>query len=141
GYLSAVMGRRVLYRELTCVARGDAECRFVGKTVNLWGPDAEAELAYYTESKIVEELDEAYRRIRDQHRILSQITFMHDQLTQIVLEGRGRRALVETVGRLLNASVAVEDPQLRPLASWNPPEGNGEPPFLGPVAERDPDLV
>lgn len=141
GYLSAVMGERVLYKELTCVARGDAECRFVGKTVNLWGPEAEAELAYYTESKIVEELDEAHRRIRDQHRILAQITFMHDQLTKIVLEGRGRQALVETVGRMLNAAVAVEDPQLRPLASWIPPEQQGSPPFLGPVAERDRDLV
>lgn len=142
GYLSAVMGQRVLYKEVTCVARGDAECRFVGKTVDLWGAEAERELAFYTESKIAEELDEAHRRIHRQHELLTRITRMHDELTRLVLDGRGRRALVEAVGSMLNTPVVVEDVALRPLASWTPP-GSPEPEalYLGPLAASDPSLM
>ncbi|MBO8140749.1 MAG: XylR N-terminal domain-containing protein [Firmicutes bacterium] len=142
GYQSAVMGRRVLYKEVTCVARGDPECRFVGKTIDLWGEVAEEELAFYTESKIAEELDEAHRRIREQHEMLAQIVSLHDQLTRIVLEGQGCQALAEAVGRMLEAFVAVEDRHLRPLAAWGP-SGRSEPSpvFLGDLAKADPAIV
>lgn len=144
GYLSAVMGRRVLYKETTCVARGDGECRFVGKTVDLWGKGADLELAYYTESKIVDELDEARERLHHQGRLLKRIAAMHDELTTIALQGRGRNALVEAVGRMLGTAVALEDDELRPLAAWSP-HAHGEedvaPCYIGSVATGDPVLV
>lgn len=142
GYTTAVVGRRVLFRELTCVARGDSACRFVGKTVDAWGPEAEAELAFYSESKIAEELEAAHRRIQQQHRLLQQIMTMHEQLSRLVLEGRDRQALVETVGQMLGAPVAVEDRHLRPLAIWVPP-GEAAPPrdyLLGPRLADSPAL-
>jgi PucR family transcriptional regulator, purine catabolism regulatory protein len=61
---------------VTCVARGDAECRFVGRTVGEWGNDIEHELSYYGETKIAEELEEAHLHIQKQHTMLQGFYFI-----------------------------------------------------------------
>jgi DNA-binding NtrC family response regulator len=45
GYASTLLGRRVIFRELSCRACGDATCHIVGKPAEEWGDIAE-ELAY-----------------------------------------------------------------------------------------------
>lgn len=140
GYTTAVVGRQVVFKEVRCVAKGDSHCQFVGRTVDAWGPAIEDELVYYGESKIAEELEEAHRRSQAQHRLLQQIMAMHDELSRLVLDGKGRQALVETVGRMLGAAVSVEDRYLRPLAVWVPPDDAPVPGgyLLGPLAQEVP---
>lgn len=64
GYTSAVLGRQVIYKEVTCEARGDAHCRLVGRNVAQWGTEIEDELSYYTETKIGEELEAAHLNVQ-----------------------------------------------------------------------------
>lgn len=41
GYASALLGRRVEYREVECKACGHQSCRIVGKPADLWGDDSQ----------------------------------------------------------------------------------------------------
>ena len=43
GYTSAVVGRRILYKEVECAGCGDRHCRIVGKPIDEWEDAAEQE--------------------------------------------------------------------------------------------------
>ena len=45
GYVSGLVGRLVLFREVECRSMGSRQCRVIGKTAELW-PDAEEDLRY-----------------------------------------------------------------------------------------------
>ncbi|MDH2435843.1 sigma 54-interacting transcriptional regulator [Pokkaliibacter sp. MBI-7] len=45
GYVSGLVGRLVLFREVECRSMGSRQCRVLGKTAELW-PDAEEDLRY-----------------------------------------------------------------------------------------------
>ncbi len=113
GYGSAYMGRRVLYREVTCVGRGDPECRFVGKALSEWGDEVQAELPYYQESKIGQELEQA-------NHLLRTTAAVHEELSHLVLEGKGVPEITERLARLLGRPVAVQDEGGRLLAAYPP---------------------
>ncbi|MBX5437253.1 MAG: XylR N-terminal domain-containing protein [Alicyclobacillaceae bacterium] len=126
GYSTGLFDHHIVYKEITCTARGDKECRFVGQSVAAWGPAIQDELRYYEQTTITEELQEAYQRIRQQHLLLTRITSIHEQLNQMVLAGHDRSVIMETVGRILNSPIVVEDRQFHPIVTWAPPgwEGN-----------------
>jgi DNA-binding NtrC family response regulator/predicted hydrocarbon binding protein len=44
GYTSVFMGKPILYREVECRATGQPYCRIIGKPVEAWGEEAEAEV-------------------------------------------------------------------------------------------------
>lgn len=46
GFLTRLMGKRILVREVECIARGDARCRAVARPVEDW-PDAADDLQYF----------------------------------------------------------------------------------------------
>ena len=128
GFGTAYMGQRVIYREVACAGRGDPECRFVGRTLAEWGREVEAELPFYAEAKIAEELDRAYQEIQRQHQLLQQTAAIHDELTRLALEGKGLHEITASLSRLTGRPVVVEDVGHRLLAaapadSYTPPAG------------------
>jgi len=46
GYSSEFMGRPILYREVECQSMGQPACRIIGQPVEVWGEDAERDLAF-----------------------------------------------------------------------------------------------
>ncbi len=134
GYGTAFMGRRILYKEVACVGAGDPVCRFVGKALEGWGAEIESELPFYEESKVAEELDRAYREIRLRHQQLQRTAAVHEELTRLVLEGKGIEEITSALHRLLGCPVAVEDANHRLLAVV-PPDAMAprEPERTGPV--------
>lgn len=45
GYVSTLFGRLIVFREINCRSSGDAHCRVIGKSVELW-EDSEMDLRY-----------------------------------------------------------------------------------------------
>ncbi|SDP16765.1 Sugar diacid utilization regulator [Paenibacillus sp. yr247] len=142
GVSSGLFGRRILYKEITCVGRGDDQCRFVGKTVEDWGNEISKELLYYEASKIGEELEEALLLIQNKNNMLRSIMDIHEQLSRMVLAGQSRQVIIDTIGQMLNSPVIVQDRYFRPLTWWMPPGDDSEVNqyLLSPSREKSPEL-
>lgn len=118
GYASEVFGKKVIFKEVECIGKGDKHCLYVGKTAEEWGDEITDELINYEEDSLADELDCAYRRIEKQREILTLAFDIHQKLTQIVLEGKGLDTIAKTLGESLNCSVAIENPNFNILASY-----------------------
>ncbi|WP_026565605.1 XylR N-terminal domain-containing protein [Bacillus sp. UNC41MFS5] len=137
GVSTGIFGRKILYKEVACVGRGDTECRFIGRTVEEWGNDIEHELSFYGQTKIAEELEEAHQHIQKQHTMLQRIMEIHEQLNRMVLSGQSRQAVIDAIGQMLHSPVIVQDKYFRPLSWWLPNKENSsiEPYLIKPEKE------
>ncbi|MEB3103687.1 XylR N-terminal domain-containing protein [Ferviditalea candida] len=122
GFSTGLFGRQIIYKELSCVGRGDSYCHFLGKTVEEWGDEVLSELPFYSEAKIAEELEEAHDRIQQQHHLLTQIININEQLNRLILAGFDRTVILETIGKMMAAPVILEDRHFKPLAWWLTPD-------------------
>lgn len=120
GYRSACLGKKVIYKEVNCVGKGDDNCTFIGKTLEEWGAEIDSELAYYEVSKISEELEEAHRRITIQNGILERIVTIHEQLAQCILKGNGVEAIAASLAEFMKCTVILEDRHLVPQSTCFP---------------------
>lgn len=119
GYGSAYLGKKVIYKELTCIGKGDENCSFIGKTLEEWGDEISSELPYYEVSKISEELEAAHRRIKTQNKILEQAVTVHEQLTQCILQGKGVKDITANLAELLKCTVILENRDLLPQFTFS----------------------
>ncbi|CAM4238503.1 sigma-54-dependent Fis family transcriptional regulator [Vreelandella rituensis] len=62
GYATQLLGREVQYREVTCRACGDDDCRIIGKLAHEW-PDHQAFAELLREAPLIDELYELQARI------------------------------------------------------------------------------
>lgn len=83
----------------------------------------DARLALILASKLAVVIDNArlFANLETKNRLLQRAIDIHNQLTRIVLEGKGIEAITVTLAQLLNRPVQVEDQCLRPLAFGRPP--------------------
>lgn len=116
GYGSAFFGENVYYKETKCKGKGDPYCEFEGKTLAHWGENIQEELHYYEDKTISEELENAYKRIQKQNRQLERSLSVHQELSQLVLQGEGLTSISETISRIINSEVMVFDSKLKILA-------------------------
>jgi purine catabolism regulator len=72
GYCSAIMGVDILFKEVECIGKGDAHCKYVGKTVEEWG-DTEP-IIDFEQADLANELDRAYKRIETQRESEKRVT-------------------------------------------------------------------
>ncbi len=121
GFCSSMFGKKILYKEVECVGRGDERCRYIGKTVEEWGEECTQELSYYKEDKINEELVDAHQKISQSHQLLKKIMNFHKSLNQMVLEGKSSQMIIEEVGQMVDSPVVMEDIHFNPLNWYLPP--------------------
>jgi purine catabolism regulator len=118
GYSSEYFGKKIIYKEVECIGKGDKQCRYIGRTLEEWGEEVADELVNYEEESMANELDFAYRRIEKQKETLNLGSKIHHKLTNIVLEGKGLDTLAKTLGESLVCSVAIENSNFDLLASF-----------------------
>ncbi|WCN39500.1 XylR N-terminal domain-containing protein [Aneurinibacillus uraniidurans] len=118
GYSTEYFGKKVVYKEVECVGKGDTTCRFIGKTVEEWGDEILEELADYEDENLADELDLAYQRIEKQQHIMSIGMRLSQKLTQVVLQGKGLSTIAQVLGESLSCSVVVESPEFETIASY-----------------------
>lgn len=116
GYSSARLGKRIIYKEIECVGKGDDHCTYIGKTMEDWGDEILPELSYYEVSKISEELDVAHRRIQEQNKVLERTVTIHEQLTQCILNGQGIDDITSALAKLMKCTVVLENQHLESLS-------------------------
>lgn len=80
GYTSELMGRPIIYRELECRGRGDAQCRVVGRPVADWGNAIDDELACYQPQDFAGQFAELQDEVRRLRRSLEQREMQEDMI-------------------------------------------------------------
>ena len=124
GYGSAYLGKRVIFKEIKCVGKGDEHCTNIGKTLEDWGEEIVPELAYYEVSKISEELEAANGRIIAQNSILERIVTIHERLTQCILKGKGLDDIAASLAEVMKCVVILEDRYLVPQNTCFPKQNH-----------------
>lgn len=109
GYCTETLGKKVIFKEVECIAKGDSRCRYVGKTLEKWGKDLSEDLIDYEQEKIEDELDLAYKRIEKQKEVLNRVTTISQELTRIILQGKGLDDMAKILGESLRCGVIIEN--------------------------------
>lgn len=109
GYTSECLGKKVIFKETHCVAKGDKHCCYVAKTLEEWGSEIDDELINYEEQDIANELDIVYRRVERQSEILHVGSSVTKNLTSALLQGRGMDDFASILAKDLNMPVLIQN--------------------------------
>jgi purine catabolism regulator len=118
GYCSAILNKKVIFKEVECVGKGDHHCRYVGKTLEEWGSEIAEDLINYEQNDLADELDRAYKRIEKQSEIQTKVSLISQELTKIILQGKGFDAIVKTLGDRLHCYVFLENQNYNVISKY-----------------------
>lgn len=110
GYLSTVIGKKVIVKEVRCMAMGDEHCHWIAKTVGEWSgdPEIEQESYLYEADHINDELEETYEKLRLERDSLSKTYDVHLQLFKEVIFETGLQPIVEILYKKMKTPVMIE---------------------------------
>ena len=117
GYLTEICNQQVLFKEITCVAKGDKTCKWVARTIDYWSDEMNDELKYYEENPIVKELELTYEMLLTERNNLKNVSVFYNKLTEEILKERELQGIMETVYDLIKTPILIENIDLKPLAS------------------------
>lgn len=109
GFMSTVCGQKVLIKEVTCVGKGDAECRWVLKTQQEWQNENPDELEYVNEQPIVKELEYTYEQLIEQKEFIMRLADFQKRLTEEIANGCDVQTLATIVNELTQFPVVIDD--------------------------------
>ncbi|WP_338473002.1 XylR N-terminal domain-containing protein [Niallia sp. XMNu-256] len=116
GYLTKICNQMVIVKELSCQAKGDQFCRWIGKSLDYWNGEVDEELKLYQESPIVEELELTYEKLLEEKSCLEKSTIIHKKLTDELLQGNDLTSIAEVVFKETDTPGMITDEKHHPLA-------------------------
>ena len=116
GYLSKVLGKQVIAKEVECEGKGDDYCRWVCKTVDEWDGDSTKEISYYESFNISDELTKMYDALKLERDNLQTAINIHNQLMENFLNGSGTQSFADVIYQVTNIPVMLEDDQFNQIA-------------------------
>lgn len=118
GYGSYYLGRRVVFKEVECVGKGDPYCRYIGKPIEDWGTEINDILPLYEEENLSIELDRAYRSIEKQKEDLKKALSINEKLSNVLIQGGGLAEIVRKLGESLKTPVPFDDQNFNRIESF-----------------------
>ncbi len=109
GYCSEYMGKKIIFKEIACLGKGDARCHWIGKPVEDWGEDIQDILPFYEEENLSIELDRAYRRIEKQKEVLNHALEINGKLSKMLAQGGSLSAIVQVLAQSHGLTVVLND--------------------------------
>lgn len=117
GYLSMVMGRQVIAKEVECEGKGDEHCRWVCKTAEEWDEEPIQEIAYFETLNISDELTKMYDTMKIERDNLQAAIQIHNKLMEKFLNGSHLNSFADVTNQVTNIPVIIEDEEFNPIAS------------------------
>lgn len=115
GYCSEYMGKRIIFKEIECMGKGDAHCHWIGKPVEDWDEEIHEILPFYEEENLSIELDRAYRRIEKQKEVLNHALEINSKLSKILAQGGSLSAIVQILAQSHGLTVVLNDKNMNVL--------------------------
>ena len=109
GYMSTICKKNVIVKEISCIAKGDAECCFEARLQEDWGREIQEELNYYHETNIIEELEYTYEQLLEQRNYIEKVSKFHKKLTESVSNGSNLQDIADISFKLLRIPISIED--------------------------------
>jgi len=110
GFLSGVLGRRILVREIECEANGGSRCYAVAKPVEEW-PDAQEDLRYFTLSHDAHETcgktEHVHASVAAVHMTTSGAPKLHPPHPEIVGGSAALTSVLHKVRRVASTNTSV----------------------------------
>ncbi|MEB3100251.1 XylR N-terminal domain-containing protein [Ferviditalea candida] len=126
GYLTTIMGKRVIAKEVACKGMGEDHCHWVCKTVEEWGGELVEELRYYEVENLANELDRAYERLTLQRDNLDKSIRVHTQLSHKLLYGNNLQSIANVLFEITSTPILIEDAYNNQIASAGMPREHFE---------------
>lgn len=117
GYLSMVMGKQVIVKEIECEGKGDSQCRWVCKTAEEWDEEPTPEIAYFESLNIEDELTKMYDSVKIERDNLQAAIKVHNQLMDQLLNGKSAQSFVDVIYQITNIPVLIEDEKYNQMAA------------------------
>lgn len=116
GYLSNILGKKVIAKEVKCQAMGHEHCQVLCRTVEEWDGEIEQELKYYKEESIIDELNEAFRKLKIERDHLSKAYDVHQNLVEELLKENDLSGVANALYQHTDLPVLIENKNLEILA-------------------------
>ncbi|KIL45119.1 XylR N-terminal domain-containing protein [Jeotgalibacillus soli] len=116
GYLSTVLGERVIVKEVECKAMGHENCRCICKTVKEWNGEVDNEITYYQSNSLINELDQAYEKLKVERDNLNKAYHIHERLMNEALKENGLSSIVDLLYETIGLPVIIEDQNQNTIA-------------------------
>lgn len=117
GFYSTICKREIIFKEITCRAAGDPECRYVGRPVEEWAGEVEEERRQYENNAIIKELEETYEQLLEERNNLSKAALIHKRLSEEVMNGNDLTSIARVIYEITEIPIVIEDVNYRMLAS------------------------
>ncbi|WP_209124999.1 V4R domain-containing protein [Alkalihalobacillus sp. BA299] len=116
GFMSTVFGHPLLAKEISCVAQGHDECRWVVKTKEEWAEEMPEALEIYNQTTIVNELKYTYDQLLEQKNFITQLSDFQKKITDEVIKGHDIDTIVDLVYDTIKIPVIAESKDGRTVA-------------------------
>ena len=116
GYLSTVLGKKVITKETKCKAMGHEHCQAVCRTIEEWDGEVDKELKYYEEDSIIDELNETFKKLKIERDNLSKASDVHQKLVKILLGQNDLSSIANTLTQHTKLPVLIENENLDHIA-------------------------
>jgi|GEM_PF-720415 Sugar diacid utilization regulator len=124
GYLSTILGKKVITKEVKCKAMGHEYCHAVCRTVEEWDGEIDDELKYYKADNIIGELDETFKKLKIERDNLSKAYEVHRKLMEEVLKENDLSSIAYALHQITKIPVLIEDVNFNLIAFAGFPEQN-----------------
>mgnify|MGYP001241921645 CR=1 FL=1 len=124
GYLSTILGKKVITKEIKCKAMGHEYCHAVCRTVEEWDGEIDDELKYYKADNIIGELDETFKKLKIERDNLSKAYEVHRKLMEEVLKENDLSSIAYALHQITKIPVLIEDVNFNLIAFAGFPEQN-----------------
>ncbi len=120
GYVSRHLGKKVIFKEVECIGKGDQHCRWIGRLIQDWGDEIQNEAPFYEEENLALKLETAYKRIENQNEMFKRVLRINEQLSRVLLKNKSLLSIITVLGRQLKTAVIIEDKDFNLLESFGP---------------------
>ncbi|MGG1599636.1 XylR N-terminal domain-containing protein [Paenibacillus naphthalenovorans] len=116
GYLSTIIGEKVIVIEQSCQAMGNDCCFPICKTVKEWNGKADDVLKYYEPDSLINELDRMFEKLRIERDNLNRTYQVHEKLMNEVLREKDLSSIAKVLFQTTGIPVLIEDKHQTVLA-------------------------
>ncbi|MGE7667296.1 helix-turn-helix domain-containing protein [Ureibacillus composti] len=111
GYLSTVLKKSVLVKEVECRAMGHDQCKAICMPIEKWGEQLENENSYYQSTSMLQELDEVTAKLKIERDHLKQANEIQQKLTNELILKQGLQRIVDLLYETTGLPTFIENEQ------------------------------